>query len=74
MLFVHLFISHHATVPFHNTTIHQLLIIFFNPKVALVSLAKKNTGVIVPGYTHLQRAQPVLLQHHLLAYVEQVLF
>ncbi|CAH1443936.1 unnamed protein product [Lactuca virosa] len=41
-------------------------------QVALVSLAKKNTGVIVPGYTHLQRAQPVLLQHHLLAYVEQL--
>ncbi|XP_024976740.1 argininosuccinate lyase, chloroplastic [Cynara cardunculus var. scolymus] len=43
-----------------------------NLQVALVSLAKKNTGVIVPGYTHLQRAQPVLLQHHLLAYVEQL--
>ncbi|KAM0039337.1 putative argininosuccinate lyase [Helianthus debilis subsp. tardiflorus] len=41
-------------------------------QVALVKLAKKNTGVIVPGYTHLQRAQPVLLQHHLLAYVEQL--
>ncbi|KAI3794423.1 hypothetical protein L1987_37054 [Smallanthus sonchifolius] len=41
-------------------------------QVSLVRLAKKNTGVIVPGYTHLQRAQPVLLQHHLLAYVEQL--
>ncbi|KAJ9546219.1 hypothetical protein OSB04_025926 [Centaurea solstitialis] len=41
-------------------------------QVALVSLAKKNSGVIVPGYTHLQRAQPVLLQHHLLAYVEML--
>ncbi len=28
------------------------------------------TGVILPGYTHLQRAQPVLLSHHLLAYFE----
>lgn len=35
-------------------------------------LAGKNEGLIVPGYTHLQRAQPVLLQHLLLAYVEQV--
>lgn len=35
-------------------------------------LAKKNEGLIVPGYTHLQRAQPILLQHLLLAYVEQV--
>lgn len=41
-------------------------------QIAMVNLAKKNDGVIVPGYTHLQRAQPVLLQHHLLAYVEQL--
>jgi argininosuccinate lyase len=41
-------------------------------QVALVSLALKNEGLIVPGYTHLQRAQPVLLQHLLLAFVEQV--
>ncbi|GJV42501.1 argininosuccinate lyase, chloroplastic [Tanacetum coccineum] len=41
-------------------------------QVALVSLAKENDGVIVPGYTHLQRAQPVLLQHHILAYVEML--
>ena len=32
--------------------------------------AKKNLDVIMPGYTHLQRAQPVLLAHHLLAYVD----
>lgn len=32
--------------------------------------AKRHLGVIMPGYTHLQRAQPVLLSHHLLAYVE----
>lgn len=38
----------------------------------MVKLAKKNEGLIVPGYTHLQRAQPILLQHLLLAYVEQV--
>ncbi|XP_020592282.1 argininosuccinate lyase, chloroplastic [Phalaenopsis equestris] len=41
-------------------------------QVALVKLAMKNKGLIVPGYTHLQRAQPVLLQHLLLAYVEQL--
>jgi argininosuccinate lyase len=39
---------------------------------ALVSLAKKNVAVVIPGYTHLQRAQPVLLAHHLLAYVEML--
>lgn len=39
----------------------------------LVSMAKKNMGHVIPGYTHLQRAQPVLLSHHLLAYVEMAL-
>ncbi|MBT4899924.1 MAG: argininosuccinate lyase, partial [Nitrospina sp.] len=39
----------------------------------LVSLAKKNLDKVIPGYTHLQRAQPVLLAHHLLAYVEMLL-
>jgi argininosuccinate lyase len=29
-------------------------------------------SVVIPGYTHLQRAQPVLLAHHLLAYVEML--
>jgi len=38
----------------------------------LVLLAEKNVDVIVPGYTHLQRAQPVLLAHHLLAYFEMM--
>ncbi|KAM7514496.1 hypothetical protein LguiA_004079 [Lonicera macranthoides] len=41
-------------------------------QVALVTLAVKNDGLIIPGYTHLQRAQPVLLQHLILAYVEQL--
>jgi argininosuccinate lyase len=36
---------------------------------SLLSLAKANRDVLMPGYTHLQRAQPVLLAHHLLAYV-----
>ncbi|MBW1913277.1 MAG: argininosuccinate lyase, partial [Deltaproteobacteria bacterium] len=39
---------------------------------ALVSLAEKNVDLIMPGYTHLQPAQPVLLAHHLLAYFEMV--
>ena len=39
---------------------------------ALVSLAEENFGLIMPGYTHLQRAQPVLLAHHLLAYYEML--
>ena len=39
----------------------------------LVDIAKKNIDLCIPGYTHLQRAQPVLLSHHLLAYVEMML-
>jgi argininosuccinate lyase len=35
---------------------------------ALLDQARRNVGIIMPGYTHLQRAQPVLVAHHLLAY------
>ncbi|MDO8616452.1 MAG: argininosuccinate lyase [Dehalococcoidia bacterium] len=41
-------------------------------QAALLDLAEANREVIMPGYTHLQRAQPVLLAHHLLAYFEMV--
>ncbi|MEM8868464.1 MAG: argininosuccinate lyase [Verrucomicrobiota bacterium] len=37
---------------------------------SLVELAERTQSVIIPGYTHLQRAQPVSMAHHLLAYVE----
>lgn len=37
---------------------------------ALVELADANQDVVMPGYTHMQRAQPVLFAHHMLAYVE----
>jgi argininosuccinate lyase len=37
---------------------------------ALITLAEANKSLIIPGYTHLQPAQPVLLAHHLLAYFE----
>ncbi|HWE63189.1 MAG TPA: argininosuccinate lyase, partial [Chloroflexota bacterium] len=39
---------------------------------ALQEQARASFGLIMPGYTHLQRAQPVLLSHHLLAYVEML--
>ena len=37
-----------------------------------MELGAKNAGVVIPGYTHMQRAQPVYLAHHLLAYVEML--
>ena len=39
---------------------------------ALVDLADKYSGVVIPGYTHLQRAQPVLFAHHMLSYFQML--
>ena len=41
-------------------------------RVALVGLAEANADAVMPGYTHLQRAQPVLFAHHMLAYFEML--
>ncbi|MEO8167709.1 MAG: argininosuccinate lyase [bacterium] len=39
---------------------------------ALLKQAEKHRDTIVPGYTHLQRAQPILFAHHLLAYISML--
>jgi argininosuccinate lyase len=39
---------------------------------SLITLAEEHVDLIMPGYTHLQRAQPVLVAHYLLAYVEMM--
>jgi argininosuccinate lyase len=41
-------------------------------KSGFLDLAKKEYGVILPGYTHMQKAQPVLLSHYLLAFWEML--
>ncbi|MEI6279840.1 MAG: argininosuccinate lyase [Verrucomicrobiae bacterium] len=41
-------------------------------QLALTGLAGRHPAAVMPGYTHLQRAQPVLFAHHLLAYVEML--
>jgi len=41
-------------------------------RATLIRLARRHLATIMPGYTHLQRAQPVTLAHHLLAYVEML--
>ena len=41
-------------------------------RLALVRKAEDNLGLILPGYTHLQRAQPILVSHHLMAYQEML--
>jgi argininosuccinate lyase len=51
---------------------HGLLPELQDLQLALVEWAEREHEVILPGYTHLQRAQPVYLAHHLLAYVEML--
>lgn len=41
-------------------------------QAALVDLGERYAGAVIPGYTHLQRAQPVYFAHHLLAYAEML--
>ena len=52
--------------------IERILDLIKEVETAFVLLADNNFDVIMPGYTHLQRAQPVLLAHHLLAYYEML--
>lgn len=39
----------------------------------LLKKAEENTETVMPGYTHMQRAQPITFAHHLMAYVEMIL-
>ena len=48
----------------------EIVVLIKKLQSVLLDLAEKHIKVIVPGYTHLQRAQPVLLSHHLMAYCE----
>ena len=41
-------------------------------QAAMIDLAEKHTDTVMPGFTHLQAAQPVTFGHHLLAYVEML--
>ncbi len=50
--------------------IDQIALLLADMQRALVAVAKQNVDVILPGFTHLQVAQPVSFAHHLLAYVE----
>lgn len=50
--------------------IHQIISLTKNLIASLVSKAEQNLETVMPGYTHLQRAQPITFAHHLMAYVE----
>lgn len=47
---------------------HSLMIDVNALRTTLIEAAEKHMGVILPGYTHMQHAQPVLLSHHFMAY------
>ena len=51
-------------------SVEQLIEHLHELKRVLVALAKENIAVVMPGYTHLQPAQPVLFSHHIMAYYE----
>jgi len=53
-------------------TADQLLKAIASLKNAIVNLAEKEFGTVLPGYTHLQRAQPVLFSHWCMAYYEML--
>ncbi len=57
---------------FAKERISETLVRLREMQRAIISLAEANESVIIPGYTHLQSAQPVLLAHHLLAYFEML--
>lgn len=49
--------------------IKEILTMIRSLQRVLLETAEKNINVIMPGFTHMQRAQPILLSHHLLAYI-----
>lgn len=52
--------------------IDSLLIVLRSTQAALLDVAEANRDIVIPGYTHLQRAQPVLFAHWCLAYFEML--
>jgi argininosuccinate lyase len=52
--------------------VKEILGLLKNFQNTLVSAADQHIDVLMPGYTHMQRAQPILLSHHLLAYVHML--
>lgn len=50
----------------------KILDLLTDLKETLTTLAEKNINVIMPGYTHLQKAQPILFSHHMMAYYEML--
>ncbi|HAR62219.1 MAG: argininosuccinate lyase [Candidatus Margulisiibacteriota bacterium] len=52
--------------------IHLIVLLILDLQKVLLALAKNNIDIIMPGFTHLQIAQPVLFSHHMMAYFEML--
>ena len=52
--------------------IDEIYVLVKELAVTIYNLAKEHTETVMPGYTHLQRAQPITFAHHLLAYVQML--
>jgi argininosuccinate lyase len=52
--------------------IDEILLLLGKVKERILRRAEEGFGIVMPGYTHMQRAQPVLFSHHLLAYHEMI--
>jgi len=52
--------------------ISEVRALLLEVQAVLLALARQNIATIMPGYTHLQKAQPITLAHHLLAYFEML--
>jgi len=57
---------------YERDALYRIVELIRETQIALVRLAEDNCDLMMPGYTHLQRAQPVLVAHHLLAYFEML--
>ncbi|MBQ3573075.1 MAG: argininosuccinate lyase [Clostridia bacterium] len=55
-----------------RSEIDELSALLDELKSAILSIAESNLDTIMPGYTHLQKAQPITLAHHVMAYFEML--
>ncbi len=53
-----------------RSEIDEIAVLLVDMQNALLAVAEKHTETVMPGYTHMQVAQPISFAHHLLAYVE----
>ena len=52
--------------------VDELLPLLEDLKKSILTIAEQNLDTIMPGYTHMQKAQPITLAHHLMAYYEML--